>query len=396
VRVMVVHRGLLSHRDDVAEIEQHLVGMLHAAALDDDGFDVVASDGHDVFRPVLRDDSVEYVRVSSFHACLASRRPDVVYVHMPVPLIHLYVSTVLRLVGSRVVFAPMAMLERPYARSSWFRRRGRVYGWAKRAGVSLLRSAWRGVTDWYVCLSAEEIRETALAPERCLIVPWAVPSSGLGGVATAGREHTEIDAATPVAFVSRLDVNRKGIDRLCTWLLAHEDELPHPAVVLFAPRAGDEVPHDLDEARRRGLLTWDDTTRGSALAPALGRCRGMMLLSRWEAQARAMREAMLLGLPTLAARPCHLEEAMAVVGAGQVVDGDDVDAVQRSFEQLLDQRGDAVVAGVLFDRDRIGSFLHRAFVAVGRGEEPACRDAYLGVAGEARAETNETTAGAAA
>jgi hypothetical protein len=294
----------------------------------------------------------------------------------------------LRRQGATVVFAPMGMLHRNYAVSGWFRRRSRLSSVAKRLGVRVLRHLWARVAHWFVCLSAEEMHAAMLPTERCLVAPWATPPSSLGRAAL-DRTQEEGSAAesAPVAFVSRMDPHRKGLDRMFAWLDANRDELPRPAVKLFAP-SGPNDPTRLARLEAEGLVEWDRHTSGADLLQPLVGCRGAMLLSRWEAQSRFLREALLLGLPILTTSPSSLEEAMRLCGAGEAVDGDDVQQVHAAFGRM-GRRGSAETAQRVFDRQSIGEFLFHNFAAVRERGDPCCRDYYDGV------EPTRPTAGAA-
>jgi hypothetical protein len=384
LRLLVVHRGLLHRRDDTIEVEQHLVGIVEAGRA---RVDVMASDGHSLLRPVVREDGVVYAHEGRFRPW-SGRGFDVAYVHMPVPLVHLVVAACLRLTGTKVVFAPMAMLEDGYARSGWFRPLSRPAVLAKVAAVRVLRVLWRSVADRFVCLSQEEVELTSLDRRRCLLVPWAAPRTALGRAATAPRGEpsegadpttSRASADRPAVFISRLDVHRKGIDRLCRWLLQYESSLPRPAVVLFTP-PHPAPPAELVEAIDRGVLVWDVDTMGSDLAEPLRESRGSILLSRWEAQARALRESLLLGVPVLTTHPNHLYELAEVTDGIEVVDGDDPASIQVAFEHLGKLAVDVEVVARVFDRRRIGAFLLDAFEGLAMAAVAGRDDGYREVA----------------
>jgi hypothetical protein len=226
---------------------------------------------------------------------------------------------------------------------------------------------WRRVTDWFVCASREEIAQANLPPERCLLVPLAVPDSPLAAAATEAALPGERAPAGPVAFTTRFDVHRKGIDRLCTWLDAQRAVLPRPAVLLLAP-SDDPVPPDLGRLIADGLLEWDPTTRGADLLPRLAGCRGQMLLSRYDGQPRVLREAAVLGLPTLSTRASHFADAVAALGTGVIIDGDDLDDITAAYASLPGQPRHADAARRLFSRSRIGTYLWTAYGAVAAGD----------------------------
>ena len=141
-----------------------------------------------------------------------------------------------------------------------------------------------------------------------------------------------------------------------------------------------DPPHDIAELVGDGLIEWDTTTRGADLLPRLLACRGMVLLSRFEAQPRALREAAIAGLPVLTTPEANWSEAAEALGTGVVVDGDDPAAVQAGFERLptLPRRGGR--ARELFDRRRLAGFHVAALRDLAEGRSPAVLDDYAAFA----------------
>jgi glycosyltransferase involved in cell wall biosynthesis len=195
--------------------------------------------------------------------------------------------------------------------------------------------------------------------------------AGIAAVAgAAGRNG-------PLAFVTRLDTWRKGLDRLCYWLDACRDELPRPAVVLYAPDDGSSVPELMPGLMADGLLRWDTTSRGADLVHELQQARGVGLLSRWDGQPRVLREAALLGLPTLSTPASHFADVVTALGTGVMVhDPDEPRAVQRAFEALATQPRDPEPARRLFHRDSVGETLLALLQAAGASPRPAPVDHY--------------------
>jgi glycosyltransferase involved in cell wall biosynthesis len=382
-RVVIVHRGLLHQRDDTLEIEQQMIGIIEASG---DRIEVIAGDGHSVFEPILSNGSIRYRRLGGFVRELWRRPADVAYVHMPVPVVHVWLALLLRASGAAVVFAPMAMLEDDYARSGWFRPLSAVAVASKGIAVRLLRRVWVGLADWIVCFGREEVERAHLPQDRCLLVPWPAPDSPLGRVAAeqrsvpAQRRHQPIGLAgrydeRPVAYIGRLDVNRKGIDRLWRWARANGSSPASPRALLLAPMHP-HPPQELADAVDGGAIEWDRDSMGADLLPRLRECRGVVQLSRWEAQSRACREAILLGLPVVVSRPSHLDEVLALTGAGEVVDGDDPAEVREAIDRLGRLPVDVDMAAQLFDRRRIGTFLATALESIASGEDPPSTSAY--------------------
>lgn len=370
LRVLMVHRGVLAREAEAAEVEQLVVGMLQAARSGArQGVDVSVSDGRWVWRAVLHGDDLEYVRSGRLRAL--ARTFDVAHVHMPVPAAHVLAAALLRRHGVPVALSPMGMLGDDYARSTWFRRS--PFALVKPAVVVLVRALWRLLATGFVCLSLDEARLAHLPLPRSAAVPWPLPATPLGRAGSAGP--SEGGATGPVAFVCRFDVHRKGIDRLCAWLRAYDAELPRPAAVLLTPRV-DPHPPELDALVAEGLLEWDSVTTGAALAARLRDCRAAMLLSRFEAQPRALREAAALGLPVITTATGSFRDVVAVLGRGAVVDGDDPASVQAAFHAVAGHDRDPGAGSAVFDPRAVGAFLTDRLATLARGERLGAADYY--------------------
>lgn len=375
VRVLVVHRGLLWGRDESAEVNELVAGLLAPAT--GPALEVLATEGRRLFRARLAGATVDYLPAGALGAD-ALTGVDLGWVHVPLHPSHLAIALRLRLRGRPVVLSPMGMLTRDFTGARWFSRT-RFPRTLKPVAVGVLRVVWRVLASGFTCLSAREVQDSRLPPDRCVLTPWPVPASDLArAIGGPGQAAGGDLAGRPVAFVSRWDVWRKGIDRLGAWLRECAGRLPRPAVVLMAP-VGDGAPEGLDEALSAGVLRWRPDIRGGDLLPALRRCRGVMLLSRWDGQPRVLREAAALGLPTLSTPSSHFAEVVAVLGKGAVVDGDDVGAIQAAFERLADADTDPARARVLLDRAEIGAFLGEAFRAVAAGAPVPERSYYRGI-----------------
>lgn len=375
VRVLVVHRGLLWGQDESAEVNELVAGLLAPAT--GPALEVLATEGRRIYRARLADGTVEYLPVGTLRADSLTK-VDLGWVHVPLHPSHLMTALRLRLRGRPVLLSPMGMLTRDFTRARWFSRT-KFPRALKPLAVGVLRVVWRVLAREFTCLSAREVEDSRLPPERCILTPWPLPSSGLAE-AIHGREQAAAHGVTgrPLAFVSRWDVRRKGIDRLSAWLGECTERLPRPAVVLMAPR-GDSGPEGFDEALSGGLLDWRPDVRGGDLLPSLRRCRGVMLLSRWDGQPRVLREAAALGLPTLSTPSSHFAEVVAVLGKGAIVDGDDVEAIQTAFERLEEADTDPGRARVLLDRAEIGAFLGDTFRAVATGVPVTERSYYRAI-----------------
>lgn len=354
LRVLLVYRALFRDRDEALEVRELIAGIAESAP----GTAVVeVTNGRERFAPRGRElEPLGPLR-------LRDARYDVAHVHLALPLAHLLLAFALRLRGARIVLTPMAVLGEDFARGSWFRPMSPVRRALKPIAVRLHRTLWRWVAGWFVCASREEIAQARLPVERCLLAPLAVPDSPLAAAAARGALPGERAPDGPVAFTTRFDIHRKGIDRLCRWLDTRRAVLPRPAVLLLAP-SDDPAPPALEGLIADGLLEWDATTRGADLLPRLAGCRGQMLLSRYDGQPRVLREAAVLGLPTLSTRASHFAEAVVALGTGAIVDGDDLDDISAAYSSLPGQPRGSEAARRLFTRGRIGAYLWTAYGAV--------------------------------
>lgn len=371
LRVLLVHRGVLTREAEAAEVEQLAVGLLLAAGRG--SIEVSVSDCRWVYRAVLHDGEVRLCRTGLLRHLRDG--VDVAHVHMPVPVQHLLAAVALRLHGVPVVLSPMGMLGDDFGRSTWFRGRRTLFAHVKPATVLLLRLLWGAVAQRFVCLGPEEVERSHLPPGRSAVLPWPLPLTDLGRASPALGAPPLASGAGPVAFVSRFDVQRKGIDRLCGWLEACAAELPRPAAVLLAPRPAGGHPR-LDRLVAAGLLEWDGSTTGVALAERLRRCRAVMLLSRFEAQPRALREAAALGLPTICTDTGNFRAVVGALGKGALVDGDDPAAIQAAFVAVAGASRSVSAARELFDPVRVGAFLLALLVSAAQGRPFEDADYY--------------------
>ena len=214
LRVLVVHRGVLARDAEAAEVEQQVLGLLSRPP-GQRAAEVWVSDCRFLYRAVLHDGELAYCRTGRLRR--GSLEVDVAQIHMPVPLPHLAAAVLLRLRRVPVVLSPMGMLGDDYARSTWSLGRRSALAVGKPAAIVVLRGVWRLLAQRFVCISLDEARLAHLPRQRSAGVPWPVPSTGLGRAAAqapAGDQAGAAAAAGPVAFVSRFDVHRKGIDRL--------------------------------------------------------------------------------------------------------------------------------------------------------------------------------------
>lgn len=351
MRVLVVHARLHLREVEHEEVRQTVTGLVEAGGSD---LRVQATDGRRLYDVGVVGGELVLTDVAPARRALGSSY-DVAHVHMVLPWWQVLAAVLLRLRGTPVVLTPMSMLGRDFARASWFRDRGPLYGAAKPVLVRGLALVWRAVASHVVVASAHEAEQAGLPHGRWSAMPLPTPATPLAGVAPGPAAAPPPDA--PVAVVSRLDPHRKGFDRLVDWLSAHAQELPRPAAVLYAPADG-PVPDGLSARLADGTLVWDRTTVGADLARQLQGVRAVCLLSRWEGQPRVLREAAVLGVPTLTTAAANFAEAVAALGSGVVVrDGDDPHAVHAAYLAVLDHPRDPAPARRLFDRAEVGTTL---------------------------------------
>jgi hypothetical protein len=373
LRVLVVHGDLLCRLFEASEVWQMIAGLLRASS---GSVEVHVSDGLQVWSAQTEGSTATTVPDSA-RPWSKAPRPDVAVIFGTMPVRrHLWSAVRLRARRIPLVFAPMCLLTDDFAQASWFRRRGALFRRAKPLLVVLLRQVWRALAGSWIVATEEERRQTHLARGRCVHLPWPYPDTELAAsAAEQGPLDGDLDREGPVAFISRLDVPRKGIDRLCAWVEAHAADLPRPAVVLMAPRGGD-FPDSLPHLMQDGLIEWDATSTGAGLRGALKGCRGVITLSRWDAQPRVLREATLLHLPTISTSASHMAEINAFVGAGEIVDGDVPGAIQTAFERIGQQKVNGERAQALLDPMRHGEFLWQVLTAAAARRRPDEDDYY--------------------
>lgn len=367
LRVLVVHTGLHLREVESYEIYETVAGL--AAAAEGEPVVLQATDGRQLYDAQRgADGELEYVRCGTVLDALR-RRYDVAHVHMVLPQTHLLLAALLRMRGVPIVLSPMSMLGDDFGGGSWFRHRPPAILRVKPHAVRLMRVLWGLVTAAFVVQSAEEARLAHLPGDRVALLPLPAPRTPLAdavlgvGRPGGGEQHG------PLAFVSRLDSWRKGLDRLCAWLEAHADDLPRPAAVLYAPEDGSPRPDSLHGLIEQGLLRWDKTSRGADLVRELEGARGLVLLSRWDGQPRVLREAALLGIPTMSTPASHFTEVVRALGTGVLVaDADDPAQVHHAFCELARQPRDADAARRLFHRDAVGHSLLTLLRQVASGQ----------------------------
>ncbi len=354
LRVLVVHQGILRGRDEALEVRELTAGLIEAAAVHDD-ITVDVCNGKVVFDASVVDGQL-ILEPRGGLRCLRGPRYDVAHLHLAIIPRQVAIAALLRVRRTRIVFSPMSMLGDDFTNAAWFRHARGPWSRVKALLVALLRWAWLLVTHVFVVASAEEQQQARLPAHRCVQVPLAAPDSALATAALAVPADEVAPVVGPVAFTSRLDAYRKGFDRLAAWVEAYADDLPRPAVLLLAPTA-DDAPAGLVDLVDRGLITWDPEARGADVAAALRGCRAQMLLSRWDGQPRVLREAVLMGVPTISTVSSHFAEVVDLVGNGAIVDGDDPADIQRAFEATADQPRVSERGRAVFDRQRIGRYL---------------------------------------
>jgi glycosyltransferase involved in cell wall biosynthesis len=369
LHVLVLHGDLMSRMYESSEVWQVVTALLRSAGRP---LRISVTDCRRVYDAVLQGERAE---------CGAGRRLnpaehfDAVHIFGPLPLRHVLIALLLRARRIPVVFTPMSLLADDFTQTSWYRRTPGLYRRLKPHLVAAVARLWDVAASAVVFASDHERRQTPIRRPVPVLMPWPWPDTPLADTIVEQPELPPVRREGPVALVSRPDAWRKGFDRIRRWLERYADELPRPAVMVFT--AEDDASREaLADLERQGLVVWDRTSTGSALRQGLATCRGAVLLSRWEGQPRALREALLLGLPTLTTASANLQEVVRVVGAGAVVDGDDPDEIHRAFTELAGHDPDQEATRRLFDPAVQGPFLSAVYAALASGQPIARPDLY--------------------
>jgi glycosyltransferase involved in cell wall biosynthesis len=155
----------------------------------------------------------------------------------------------------------------------------------------------------------------------------APPPDHVDGAAFRGE--LGLGDADPLAvFVGRLDVGRKGLDRVVDGLAA----APGWTVALVGPRFRDV---EALEARIAELGVGDQVRfvgerRGGALYACLAAADVFVLASRWEGMSMALLEALSVGTPAVVSAEVERTIGVAAAGAGWVAADGDVGAALRA------------------------------------------------------------------
>jgi glycosyltransferase involved in cell wall biosynthesis len=367
VRVLIVSKLILWRRDEGSEFWEQVSGMVEANTAG--AADILVTDCSTVYRPHMDAHQMRFEPIGSIASSWFTGADIVHVLHLLPAVRHLLIAALFRVRGSTIVFSPMAFLTRDFALRSWTHRRPRLWTASKTAALRVLKASWNLLAHTFVCQSLYEVRSSKLPENRCVIVHWPRPDVPL---LTESRHLVALknhDRSAQIAFVSRMDPWRKGLDRLCTWLSEYASSLPHPAVVLLVPRCAGEPPQ-LEELVRAGLVDWDWKSQGAALENQLRRCRGSVLLSRYDAQPRSLREALWLGLPIICTPECGLDQVVSLLDAGKVVDGGRPAEIQAAFDSLAGKTVNIDDVHRVLDRMETGRFLLSVLVALGTGRQP--------------------------
>jgi glycosyltransferase involved in cell wall biosynthesis len=381
LRVLAVRGDLETRLVEASEVWQYLAALDRAAG---GAVTLSATDCTAVSLVDFAAGAGELVDARPLWRALACRF-DVVAVFGPLPWRQLAVAAVARLRGARVVLFPLALLTRDFAQRSWYRTSSRAYLRMKPVATRALAWLWARLATVVCCASEAEVVQSRFPAGKVALVPWPFPDTPLAAV-TGGEVGPDRTPDGPVAVVSRWDPWRKGFDRLCDWLETAGADLPRPAVMLLVPPppADDPVADRLRALEAAGLVEWDTTSTGPDLLACLRRCRGVLQLSRWEGQPRALREALLLGLPVATTAGSHLTEVLDLVGGGVVVDGDDPAAISAAFERLGRTCVDLDAVRRVYAPERIGAFLVDLLSAVAAHQAPPQPSYYRALAGSSR------------
>jgi glycosyltransferase involved in cell wall biosynthesis len=174
-----------------------------------------------------------------------------------------------------------------------------------------------------VALTSVEATDVAtfIPGVACDVIPNGVSISARPGDASAVRRELGLaDADRLAVFVGRLDVHRKGLDRLVDAIAA----APGWTACLVGPEFRDVAALRLRIQRNgaRGRVVLAGERHGAALATVVAAADVFVLPSRWEGMPMALLEALALGTPAVVSGRVEAAVPVAASSAGWVFEGE--------------------------------------------------------------------------
>lgn len=273
-------------------------------------------------------------RVSRIVAALADEREvEVVHLH---GAFNVWTTLAARSLRRPYVFSPHSGYDPVSLRRS--RLRKLLYGLAFERALLRKAALVVGLTEVEVDqLRARGARGPAVA------IPNGVGPAPSGVDADAFRRELGLPPDTPLAvFVGRLDVHRKGLDRLVEGLA----EAPGWHLSLVGPRFRD-VARLETTIRDLGLgdrVHMAGPRYGAGLHRVLAAADVFVLLSRWEGLPMALLEALSFGTPAVVSPEVERLVPVGASGAGWVADARRLPSVLREASSEAPGRADAARA----------------------------------------------------
>jgi glycosyltransferase involved in cell wall biosynthesis len=258
---------------------------------------------------------------------------DVVHLH---GAFNVWTATVARSLRHPYVFSPHSGYDPVSLRRS--RLRKALFGLALER--ALLRKA-----ALVVGLTAVEVDQLRARGARgpAVAIPNGVGPAPEAVDAEAFRRELGLPPGARMAvFVGRLDVHRKGLDRLVEGLA----EAPGWHLALVGPRFRDvdRLETAIRELRLLDRVHLVGSRYGPALHQALAAADAFVLLSRWEGLPMALLEALSFGTPAVVSPEVERLVPVAASGAGWVADAGRLPSVLREASSEAVGRADAARA----------------------------------------------------
>jgi poly(glycerol-phosphate) alpha-glucosyltransferase len=222
-----------------------------------------------------------------------------------------------------------------------------------------------GLTDG----EAADVQAFAPVPATAVIengVP--APPQGIDPMLFRSELGLSEDARLAV-FVGRLDVFRKGLDRVVEGVAG----APRWTVALVGPRFRDveRLEARISELGVQHRVRLVGERRGSALYACLAAADVFVLVSRWEGLPLSLLEAFSIGIPAIVSPAVDRTVGVEAAGAGWVVNDDGLTATLEGLEtaardELLKRRTSAVSLARRYDWSSVAERYEAAYEGVVR------------------------------